>query len=105
MRLLDLSFRRKPNPMFGQVIPIGLAVLVFLGLVALLFFVIRALNWLPLGSNIVLLPRWRDILVGAFIYFKTSVDFAILIGYLMKANPGWKNRIAIELGTALGNGL
>jgi hypothetical protein len=44
------------------------------------------------------------VLFGIIIYLKTAIDFAIFTGNLMKSNPGWKKRIAIELGTAVGNG-
>jgi hypothetical protein len=44
-----------------------------------------------------------DVLIGLTIYLKTSIDFAIFIGRLMQNYPGWRNRIAIEVGTALGN--
>ena len=46
-----------------------------------------------------------DILIGGTIYLKTSIDFAIFTGRLMAANPGWRNRVAIEIGTAAGNAL
>jgi len=97
--------KKVKNLIFEQAIPITLTVVVFAGLWGALFFVIQLLNLLPTHANISLQLRWRDILVGAFIYFKTSVDFAILIGFLMRANPGWRNRIAIEIGTAVGNGV
>jgi hypothetical protein len=90
---------------FEQAIPLALTVAVFGALVIALFFVIQLLNYLPLHAGIQLNFHFSDVLVGAFIYFKTSVDFAILIGLLMKSNQGWRNRIAIEVGTALGNGL
>jgi hypothetical protein len=99
------NFVKKSNPLFEQVIPIALAVAVFFALAAVLFFVINLLNLLPTGNPISLNWHWRDIIIGTTIYLKTSVDFAILIGLLMRANPGWKNRIAIELGTAVGNGI
>jgi hypothetical protein len=47
--------------------------------------------------------RKRDILIGIAVYLKTAIDFAIFIGNLMRTNPGWKKRIAIEIGTAVGN--
>jgi hypothetical protein len=99
------SFGKKSSPLFEQVIPIMLTVIVFCALSLALFFVIKLLNLLPSGTPISLNWHWRDVIVGATIYFKTSVDFAILIGFLMRANPGWKKRIVIELGTALGNGV
>lgn len=49
--------------------------------------------------------KWQDILIGITIYLKTAIDFALLIGVLMSKFPGLKNRIAIEVGTALGNTL
>ncbi len=51
----------------------------------------------------VLRLRWTDVAAGLLVYFKTSVDFALFIGRLMRSNQGWKKRIAIETGTALGN--
>ncbi|MEO8785334.1 MAG: hypothetical protein ABI221_03480 [Candidatus Saccharimonadales bacterium] len=49
--------------------------------------------------------RWQiaDILIGLTVYLKTSIDFAMFIGRLMSHNQGLKGRIAIEVGTALGN--
>jgi hypothetical protein len=90
---------------FEQIIPLTLTLAALGLLVTALSFVIRFLNFLPLHGDIKLNIRFSDVLIGAFIYFKTSVDFAVLIGHLMKANQGWRNRIAIEVGTALGNGL
>jgi hypothetical protein len=49
--------------------------------------------------------RPRDALFGLTIYLKTSVDFAIFIANLIKKNPGYKSRIAVEISTALGNAL
>jgi hypothetical protein len=99
------SYGKKTNPLFEQVIPIALTFAAFSALALALFFVIKGLNLLPTGNQISLNWHWRDVIIGATIYFKTSVDFAILIGLLMRANPGWKNRVAIELGTAVGNGV
>jgi hypothetical protein len=56
-------------------------------------------------TDILVQVRWSDVLVGMTIYLKTSVDFAIFIGNLMSTFPGWKNRIMIEIGTAIGNAL
>lgn len=86
----------------AQVIPIALTVLVAIALTAVLWFEIKTLN-LFTTSDIVLHIRWSDILIGLTIYLKTSIDFAIFIGRLMEKNPGWKNRVAIEIGTAAGN--
>lgn len=88
-----------------QLIPLSLTVVAFLALGALFFFLILVLNLIPQTAEISLRVRWYDILIGATIYLKTSVDFAIFMGRLMSANPGWKNRVAIEIGTAVGNGL
>jgi hypothetical protein len=96
---------KQGNIFYEQIIPISLTLVVFGLLVSALFFVIKFLNFLPLHGDIQLNLRFSDVLIGALIYFKTSVDFAVLIGLLMKSNQGWKNRIAIEVGTALGNGL
>lgn len=88
-----------------QVIPIGLTIATFGSLVAILYLAIFILNLLPTSQKIFLGLRKRDFLVGFIIYLKTAIDFAIFIGNLMHKNPGWKKRIAIELGTAFGNGL
>ncbi|MEQ1561739.1 MAG: hypothetical protein ABL899_03430, partial [Nitrospira sp.] len=90
---------------YEQFIPLSLTVVVFLALGTLFYFVIRILNLLPGTENILLEIRWYDVLIGGTIYLKTSVDFAIFMGRLMTSNPGWKNRIAIEIGSAVGNGL
>lgn len=95
----------KQSLFYEQFIPLSLTVVVFLALGALFYFVIRILNLLPGTENILLEIRWYDVLIGGTIYLKTSVDFAIFMGRLMTSNPGWKNRIAIEIGSAVGNGI
>lgn len=65
---------------------------------------IRFINQI-LHTNISLKVRGIDVLVGLTIYLKTSIDFAIYIGNLMEKNTSWKSRIAIEIGTAVGNAL
>lgn len=87
-----------------QTIPILLTILTFVFLGFLLFAFIHLLNLFPIKNKIIPTLTIADILVGLTIYLKTSIDFAIFIGNLMAKNPGWKKRIAIELGTALGNG-
>lgn len=96
---------QKSGIFFEQIIPMSLTVVVFAALSAMIYYVIFALNLLPIADKVILKLRFSDIMVGAIIYLKTSVDFAIFMGRLMAQNPGWKNRIAIEIGTALGNGL
>lgn len=86
-----------------QFIPLFFTFVTFIVLWLILFLFIRILNLLPTQEKIALVIRKRDILVGLTIYLKTSIDFAIFIGNLMRANRSWKSRIAIEVGTALGN--
>ena len=88
----------------NQVIPLLLTVIVFFAGIGLLWGEIYLLNYLVGGSErIVPTLRWQDVLVGMTIYLKTAIDFAIFIGRLMSDYPGWKNRVMIEIGTALGN--
>lgn len=93
------------SPMKSQLFPIILAVITFFALSILLYSFLSFLNLFPLQNTISLFLRPGDILVGLTIYIKTAIDFALFIGILMHKNPGVKNRIAIELGTALGNGI
>ena len=88
----------------NQILPLVLTVVVFGLLVALLFGEVHLLN-LFTNEDISLSVRWTDILIGLTVYLKTSIDFAIYIGNLMAKNEGWKSRISIEIGTALGNAL
>lgn len=87
----------------SQLIPLFLTLVVFAGFIVLLHASLLIFNRIPQAEYIELEPRWYDIVVGATIYLKTSIDFAIFMGRLMAANPGWRNRIAIEIGTAAGN--
>ncbi len=86
-----------------QGIPLILTVITFISVCILLYIFILFLNLLPTSEKIIPKLRIQDVLVGLIIYLKTSIDFAIFIGNLMRSNPGWKKRIAIEIGTALGN--
>ncbi|MCL5435947.1 MAG: hypothetical protein M1275_02605 [Patescibacteria group bacterium] len=92
------------EPFFlSQVLPLALTAVVFVALFGILYLAIILLNRFTPDAPIVLELRWPDVLFGLTIYLKTSVDFAIFIGNLMRANPGYKSRIAVEIGTALGN--
>src|SRR6266550_8613475 len=88
-----------------QILPILLTIVIFLFLTGSLFFFLQFLNLSPAKQKIQIALRPIDILVGMTVYAKTSIDFAIFMGNLMHTNPGWKKRIAIEIGTALGNGV
>jgi hypothetical protein len=86
-----------------QLVPLILTVFTFLVLSTLLYGLLLFLNSFLLQDQIILDFRKRDVLIGIAVYLKTAIDFAIFIGNLMRTNPGWKKRIAIELGTAVGN--
>ncbi|HCM37922.1 MAG: hypothetical protein UV61_C0003G0085 [Candidatus Gottesmanbacteria bacterium GW2011_GWB1_43_11] len=88
-----------------QIVPLVLTVVILAVLTVILYAFILLIDLFHFGENIVLIARPVDIMVGLTIYLKTSIDFAIFMGRLMSANPGWKNRIALEIGTALGNAL
>jgi hypothetical protein len=88
-----------------QFFPIFLTIITFFVLVFLLYLSLSILNFFPLKSKVILVLHPVDILIGLTIYIKTAIDFALFIGALMHRHPGVKNRIAIELGTSIGNGL
>jgi len=87
--------------LFSQLLAL-LTALLLIGLIALTIF---GINFLPFATNINLHIHLVDVLVGITIYLKTSIDFALFTGNLMAKFPGMKNGLAIEIGTALGNGL
>lgn len=89
----------------AQFVPIALTGVVLAGFLALLHGAVLLFNLIPSSEKIFLQIRWVDVLVGSTIYLKTSIDFAIFIGRMMAANPGWRNRVAIEIGTAAGNAI
>ncbi len=86
-----------------QLVPIFLTFVTFLVLSTFLYGFLLLLNSIFVQHQVILDFRKRDVLIGIAVYLKTAVDFAIFIGNLMKTNPGWQKRIAIELGTAVGN--
>lgn len=88
-----------------QLIPLLLTGVVAAILLAILHGAVLLFNLIPAAEYIHLEIRAVDVIVGATIYLKTAIDFAIFMGRLMASNPGWKNRIAIEIGTAAGNAL
>lgn len=87
----------------SQLVPLLLTAVVMAVFIALLYASIRVFNTIPFSEPINMNFRWIDVIIGATIYLKTSIDFAIFIGRLMAANPGWRSRVAIEIGTAAGN--
>lgn len=96
--------QKKKELIKEQLIPLILTVVTFFGLCFILWMFINLLNLFPSREKIHIRLQLQDVLVGLTIYLKTSIDFAIFIGNLMSSNPGWRKRIAIELGTAIGNG-
>ena len=86
-----------------RVLPILLTILIFFILSTILYGILLILDSLNLSFPVILDFRRREVLFGIAVYLKTAIDFAIYIGNLMDTNPGWKKRIAISLGTALGN--
>ena len=96
--------KRLKRLLIEQAIPIFLTFLTFLCLSTLLYGLLLILSSFKTNQPIILDFRRREVLFGIIIYLKTAIDFAIFTGNLMKTNPGWKKRIAIELGTAVGNG-
>ena len=95
--------KTKESAFKEQFLPLLLTVITFIGLCVILWLFIKLLNLFPSEEKIQIRLQPQDILVGLTIYLKTSIDFAIFIGNLMSSNPGWQKRIAIELGTAIGN--
>ena len=93
---------QKESVWASQFLPLSLTAVACATLVGLLYVEIRVLNHFTL-DDILLTINPVDVVIGLTIYLKTSIDFAVFIGNLMHKNPGTKNRIAIELGTALGN--
>lgn len=100
-----ITRRIESSPWLQQFLPLTLTLVVFGGLITLLHAVILLFNRFPVRELVILEIRWYDVVVGGTIYLKTAIDFAIFMGRLMAANPGWKNRIAIEIGTAAGNAI
>lgn len=102
---------KSPGSTFQNIFCLVLAVVIFVVLSIAYFYQINLLN--SIGSMIGYQPKdliatqlqLSDVLFGMTIYLKTAVDFAILIGLLMSKYPGFKNRVVIENGTALGNTL
>ena len=96
---MERKFSFKEN-----ILPLIVAVVVFFGLSALFKLEIFGLNQLSYVKDKINLDiNPVDVGVGLLIYLKTSIDFALFIGILMKRYPGLKNRYAIEIGTGLGN--
>lgn len=89
----------------SQLVPLALTLVVLAVFFSLLHGALLLFSLIPSSEHIILQIRWVDVAVGATIYLKTSIDFAIFIGRLMAANPGWRNRIAIEIGSAAGNAI
>lgn len=99
-----MSKNAQPPVYITQGVPLALTFIIFFVLIGLLHGLLALLNVYTV-HDVILKIQWADVLVGMTIYLKTSVDFAIFIGNLMHTYPGWKNRIAIEIGTAGGNAL
>ncbi len=89
--------------LFEKIIPVLLSFFIFFILTTLLYGVLLILDSLNLQFPIILDFRKREVIFGILIFLKTAIDFAIFIGNLMHTNPGWKKKIAIAIGTSIGN--
>lgn len=87
----------------SRLIPLALTVIILGILLTILHASLTLLNQIPGTIPILLIIRPQDVIIGATIYLKTEIDFAILIGRLMDIYPGWRNRVALEVGSAIGN--
>lgn len=87
-----------------QFVALPLTAVTCAAMIALLWGEVLLINAFT-SENIVMHFRLADILIGMTVYLKTSIDFAIFIGRLMSHNKGLRGRVAIEIGTALGNAL
>ncbi len=88
-----------------QMVPLFLTIVVLLVLIFALHSALLFFNLFPVREVIDMNIHWVDVAIGITIYLKTSIDFAIFMGRLMTTNTGWKNRVAIEIGTAAGNAI
>jgi hypothetical protein len=86
----------------NQFIALPLTAIACAAMVGLLLAEVTLINHFA-SQKIILKFHLADILIGLTVYLKTSIDFAIFIGRLMEQNGGLRGRIAIEIGTALGN--
>jgi hypothetical protein len=86
----------------NQFIALPLTAIACAAMVGLLLAEVTLINHFA-SQKIILKFHLADILIGLTVYLKTSIDFAIFIGRLMEQNRGLRGRIAIEIGTALGN--
>lgn len=89
--------------LFEKIIPVLLSFFIFFFLTTLLYGVLLILDSLNLQFPIILDFRKREVIFGILIFLKTAIDFAIFMGNLMHTNPGWKKKIAIAIGTSIGN--
>lgn len=89
--------------LFEKIIPVLLSFFIFFILTTLLYGVLLILDSLNLQFPIILDFRKREVIFGILIFLKTAIDFAIFMGNLMHTNPGWKKKIAIAIGTSIGN--
>ena len=87
----------------SQIIPLIVAVTSAVFFVGLLFVSISLTNFVFPQEKIHLSIKIFDLLLGFYLYVKTSIDFAVFIGNMLISNPRWKNRLIIEWGTSLGN--
>ena len=96
--------RNRKTLLSHQAIPLALTFVVC-GLLILAIYAEVVVSNIFTRIDILRKIHFSDILIGMTIYLKTSVDFAIFIGNLMTRYHTWKYRIAIEIGTAVGNAL
>lgn len=93
----------KEPVLYSQIIPLLVAFSTAIIFIIILVGNLKLSNFIFPADPIRLGILVGDLLLGVYLYLKTSIDFAVFTGSVMAANPGWKNRVAVEWGTALGN--
>jgi hypothetical protein len=99
----ELLHRVDRSAVLRQSIPLVLTVVILGILLVILHATLFLFNQIPGTIPLLLIIRPQDVIIGATIYLKTEIDFALLLGRLMHIYPGWRNRVALEIGSALGN--
>jgi hypothetical protein len=99
---LDKNVHTPKGKLLNQLLPVSICLIFYVFFVwSSKFFIAEWINP-QLAEKVLLQFRWKDVLVGFFLYFVTAIDYALVVGRMQVSNPGSKARVIMNIFTVLG---
>jgi len=99
---LDDNVQTPKGLLLNQLLPISISLLFYVFFIASTHYFLKDIINPNLAKKVSLNFRLVDVIVGAFLYFVTAIDYALIIGRMQVSNPGSKARVIMNISTVIG---